>query len=107
MCWCEAKSDNRDVITVDDAYRAFTELQIDEEGLDKRDRSYLEILLKQNMTPLNVISARLGLPSQTIQRVVEPYLIQAGFITKGKSSNRVITDKGLKHMKNISSKSGL
>jgi Holliday junction DNA helicase RuvB len=107
MCWCEAKSEDRDVITLDDAYRAFTQLRIDEEGLDKRDRFYLEILLKQNLTPLSVISAKLGLPPQTIQRAVEPYLIQAGFVTKGRSSHRVITEKGLNHMNNTSSKSGL
>ena len=90
------------MITVDDAYQAFAQLQIDDEGLEKRDRSYLGILLDQTLSPLSVLSAKLGLPAQTVQKVVEPYLIKAGFVTKGRSSHRMITEKGLKHMKNQS-----
>jgi Holliday junction DNA helicase RuvB len=106
-CWSVAKSEDRDVITIDDANKAFAQLQIDEEGLEKRDRSYLCVLLEQNPSPLGVLSAKLGLPPQTVQKVVEPYLIKSGFVTKGRSSHRLITEKGIEHMKTKSSRSGL
>jgi holliday junction DNA helicase RuvB len=106
-CGSVAKSDDRDVITIEDACQAFDRHHIDDEGLDKRDRSYLEVLLEQYMTPLSVISAKLESTPLTVQRVVEPYLIKAGFVTKGRSSHRMITEKGIQHMTNTSSKSGL
>lgn len=104
-CWCMAKSQGRDVITVEDTHQAFSRLQVDDEGLDYRDRIYLNILIKESPIPLGVLSARLGLPSQTVQRVVEPYLIKAGFVTKNSSSHRVITEKGVTHMNNTGSRS--
>lgn len=98
-CWHVAKSVGHDTIALEDAYKAFEYLQIDELGLDQPDRSYLQILTDYGPTPLGVLSSRLSLPNLTIQRVVEPYLIKEGFITKGRSSLRMITDKGLKHIR--------
>ena len=72
---------------------------IDGFGLDKLDRSYLEILLECGFTSLGVISSKLSLPTQTLQRIVEPYLLKEGFIIKNKSSARVITEKGRCHVK--------
>ena len=43
--------------------------------------------------------SKLSFPSLTIQRVVEPYLMREGFITKQKSSLRAITAKGLQHIR--------
>ena len=96
------KSYDRDVITFEDAQEAFYHLQIDELGLDQLDRSYLDILLECGKTPLGVLSAKLSLPSPTIQKVVEPYLLKEGFITKDKSSVRAITEKGRVHVESIS-----
>ena len=87
------------VITVKDVHEAFGYLQIDEVGLDKLDRSYLEILLECGPTSLGVVSSKLSLPTQTLQRIVEPYLLKEGFIFKNKSSARVITEKGRSHIK--------
>lgn len=101
-CWNVTKSYNRDIITLNDALEAFYHLQVDELGLDSLDRSYLKILLECQRTALGVLSSKLSLPTLTIQRIVEPYLLKEGFITKDKSSVRIITEKGRKHMESTS-----
>jgi Holliday junction DNA helicase RuvB len=102
MCWHVAKSHDRDVIILEDVREAFCHLQIDELGLDQLDRSYLEVLLESGRSSLGVLSSKLSLPALTIQRVVEPYLLKESFITKAKSSVRIITEKGRKHIENTS-----
>jgi Holliday junction resolvasome RuvABC ATP-dependent DNA helicase subunit len=97
-CWNVTRSHNRSVITVEDVLEAFYHLQIDESGLDQLDRSYLEILLQCGETPLGVLSSKLSLPTLTIQRIVEPYLLKEGYVTKDRHSLRVITEKGREHI---------
>lgn len=100
MCWDVAKSHNRDLITLGDVDEAFYHLQVDELGLDQSDRAYLAILCECGQAPLGELSAKLSMPALTIQRIVEPYLLKEGFVTKGKSSVRVITQKGRWHVQN-------
>ena len=100
MCWNVARSDDRQVITLRDVKEAFYHLQIDELGLDRLDLTYLQILLESGAATLSVLSSKLNLPALTLQRVVEPYLLKEDFIIKEKSSLRVITDKGRRHMEN-------
>jgi Holliday junction resolvasome RuvABC ATP-dependent DNA helicase subunit len=101
-CWYVARSHDRDVITLEDVREAFYHMQIDGLGLDQLDRSYLKILLETGRSSLGVLSSKMSLPALTIQRVVEPYLLKEGFITKDKSSVRVIREKGRKHIENTS-----
>ena len=101
-CWYVAKSHDRDVITLTDAHEAFSYLQIDEASLDKLDRSYLSALEKYGRLPLGVLSSKLSLPSLTLTRVVEPYLLREGFVVKDKTSARAITQKGIEHITNTS-----
>ena len=96
-CWHVTQSHDRELITIDDAKEAFSHLQIDAIGLDHLDRSYLNVLFECDKTSLGVLSSKLSLPGQTIQRVVEPYLLREGFIIKDKSL-RMITQKGRKHV---------
>ena len=100
-CLHVAKSHDRDVITLEDVREAFCHLQIDELGLDSLDRTYLGILLETGSAPLGVLSSKLSLPALTLQRVLEPYLIKEGFVTKGKSSFRLLTEKGRRHIEGI------
>jgi Holliday junction DNA helicase RuvB len=96
---CEVtQSHNRDAITVADVQEAFHYLRIDELGLDERDRNYLKILAKNGPTQLSILSSKLEMPPLTIQRVVEPYLFKEGFVAKGKSALRVLTEKGRSHI---------
>jgi Holliday junction DNA helicase RuvB len=101
-CWNVAMSHERNVITLADVNEAFRLLQIDDLGLDQLDRSYLKILSEHGRLSLGVLSSKLSLPSLTIQRVVEPYLLKENFITKTTASARLITEKGIKHLENKS-----
>jgi len=88
----------RDVITLEDAYEAFDLLQVDTLGLDKIEQKYLNILYEQGEVPVGVISSQLSLPVQTIQRCIEPYVFRENLAYKNKTSQRVISDKGLQHI---------
>ena len=97
-CWEVAMSHDRNVITLADAHEAFHHLQVDELGSDGMDRRYLGVLAQRGPVSLGAMSAKLGLPPLTIQRVIEPYLIRQDLVTKGQSSARILTDKGRRHV---------
>lgn len=96
--WSQAVRNQRNIITVQDVHEALGILQIDEEGLDQADRSYLDVLYRYGASPLNIISSRLSKPESTVSRVLEPYLIRNDFVIKDKHSLRIITSKGKAHL---------
>lgn len=100
MCWNVCSSQGREVITMADMYQAFELLNIDTLGLDELERNYLKILHQNGPTPLNVISSKLALPTQTIKTVLEQYLLQEGLIQKNKCSHREITSLAYEHLNN-------
>jgi Holliday junction DNA helicase RuvB len=105
-CLSVFRSNGHKMITLEDAHKAFGYLQIDELGLDRLDRLYLKLLYNGGPSTVGVLSSRLSMPSLTIQRVVEPYLLREGFIDKAKASVRTITQKGRDHIESTSFKSG-
>jgi len=92
------------VISVDLIKKALNSFQIDEKGLDSLDRQYLSFLKQNNNIPtgLDSIAAGLGDDSSMLEFVVEPYLIQIGFL-KRTPRGRLLTDLGKKY---IDSKNG-
>jgi holliday junction DNA helicase RuvB len=100
MCWNVTSSQGREVITIDDVYEAFRLLNIDVLGLDELERNYLKILHDNGPTPLNVISSKLAIPTQTIKTVLEQYLLQENLIQKNKCSHREITPVAEHHIRN-------
>lgn len=97
LCYKVSRSENSDLIRLSDVHRAFEISQTDSLGLDPLEQSYLKLLAEFQGLRLNVLSARLGLPNRTLQEVIEPYLIQEGFMTK-EGSERMITEKGKNHL---------
>jgi Holliday junction DNA helicase RuvB len=73
----------------------FAEIHIDEYGLDDIDRQLLKLLGDNGTNPLgiNTLSAMLGEEANTIEDVIEPYLIKIGLIERT-PRGRVITMKG-------------
>jgi len=79
--------------------KALNSYQIDEKGLDSLDRQYLSFLNRNNDIPtgLDSIAAGLGDDSSMLEFVVEPYLIQIGFLTKT-PRGRLLTALGKKYI---------
>ena len=76
-------------------------LKVDELGLDQVDIEYLESLIdKFNGGPVGVetIASSIGEEVSTLEDVVEPYLMQEGFI-KRTQRGRTATDKSYNHIK--------
>jgi len=73
--------------------------QIDEKGLDSLDRQYLSFLNLNNNIPtgLDSIAAGLGDDSSMLEFVVEPYLIQIGFLIRT-PRGRLLTALGKKYI---------
>ena len=72
--------------------------QIDALGLDSLEQSYLQILNEaEAAVRLNIIATRLGLPTRTIERIIEQDLIRLGLVSKD-DSGRILTSKGKEHI---------
>jgi holliday junction DNA helicase RuvB len=87
-----------DLKTTEDALK---KLKVDDYGLDQIDIEYLESLInKFNGGPVGVetIASSIGEEISTLEDVVEPYLMQEGFI-KRTQRGRMATDKSYKHIK--------
>ena len=81
--YAEVKSDGCVTLTI--ARKAMEMLNIDEQGFDTQDRKLLlTIIEKFDGGPVGVdsLSAAIGEERGTIEDVVEPYLIQQGFIMR-------------------------
>ena len=81
--------------------RALKRLKVDKYGLDQVDLEYLTSLVtKFNGGPVGVetIAASIGEEVSTIEDVVEPYLLQEGFI-KRTPRGRMTTDKAKDHLR--------
>jgi Holliday junction DNA helicase RuvB len=73
------------VVTKDIAQQALHLLEIDEKGLDDLDRRVLLSIVEKfggGPVGLDTIAASIGEASDTIMDVVEPYLLQLGFIDR-------------------------
>lgn len=88
----------KDISNQEELKNIFTDIGIDELGLDYLDRKYLDTIYnKFNNGPvgLNTLSAAIGEEESTLEDVVEPYLLQIGFIERTsrwrKISHKAIT----------------
>lgn len=89
------------IIDLETTIDSLKKLKVDEYGLDQIDIEYLEALIhKFNGGPVGVetIATAIGEEVTTIEDVVEPFLLQEGFI-KRTPRGRVATDKAYEHLK--------
>jgi Holliday junction DNA helicase RuvB len=87
------------IITLDIATRAMDLLEVDDHGLDQLDRALvLSIVEKFDGGPVGIdsLAAAVGEERGTIEDVIEPYLIQQGFMMRS-SRGRVATKKAYRH----------
>ena len=91
------------LITLDTTRTSLQRLKVDKYGLDAIDIEYLDAIInKVNGGPVGVetISSAIGEEQSTIEDVVEPYLMQEGFI-KRTPRGRVVTEKSYEHLNNL------
>nr|WP_205520825.1 Holliday junction branch migration DNA helicase RuvB [Propylenella binzhouense] len=82
------------------ADRALTALEVDRQGLDSLDRRYLELIAGHfggGPVGIETISAALSEPRDAIEDIVEPYLIQQGFMQRT-PRGRLLTPKAFDHL---------
>ncbi|HET9353184.1 MAG TPA: Holliday junction branch migration DNA helicase RuvB [Sphingomicrobium sp.] len=88
--------------SIDDAVadRALTRLEIDRLGLDAMDRRYLTMiadLYGGGPVGIETLAAGLSEPRDTLEDVVEPYLIQLGLIART-ARGRCLNGRGYSHL---------
>ncbi|AEA33234.1 Holliday junction branch migration DNA helicase RuvB [Hippea maritima] len=93
--------ESKDSIDVETAKKALSMLEIDENGLDYLDKKYILTLIEKfNGGPVGIetLSASIGEDKSTLEDVVEPYLLQIGYL-KRTPKGRVATPLALKNVK--------
>ncbi len=91
---------NANVITADTIKTTLFQLHIDESGLDAIDRDYMTTIINHyagGPVGIDNLAAALSEPADTIEDVIEPYLMQLGFIQRT-PRGRIVTDMGYKHL---------
>ncbi len=82
------------------ADRALTELEVDAAGLDAMDRRYL-LTIAQNYAggPVGIetLAAALSEPRDAIEEIIEPFLIQKGFLQRT-PRGRLLTAHAFRHL---------
>jgi Holliday junction DNA helicase RuvB len=88
------------VVNREIADAALRQLEVDDEGLDALDHRYLRcIAVNYDGGPVGIetISAALSEPRDALEEIVEPYLLQQGFIGRT-PRGRVVTPKAWRHL---------
>jgi holliday junction DNA helicase RuvB len=79
---------------------ALTRLEVDSLGLDSQDRRYLRMIAeiyRGGPVGVETLAAGLSEPRDTIEEVVEPYLIQLGLVART-ARGRCLNDGGWRHL---------
>lgn len=89
-----------DTITADTIKTTLFQLHIDESGLDAIDRDYMTTIINHyagGPVGIDNLAAALSEPADTIEDVIEPYLMQLGFIQRT-PRGRIVTETGYQHL---------
>ncbi|MDD3089491.1 MAG: Holliday junction branch migration DNA helicase RuvB [Candidatus Omnitrophica bacterium] len=96
--WAEVKSDGK--ITLGAAVKALATHGIDEKGLDRIDRRLLEMIYtsyKGGPVGIEAMASSLNEESDTIEDVVEPYLLKIGYLRRT-PRGRELTEEALEYL---------
>jgi len=105
--YAEVKADG--VISTEVAAKALNMLEVDEQGFDTMDRKLLLAIIDKfsgGPVGLDTLAAAIGEERDTIGDVIEPYLIQQGYIQRT-PRGRVATPRAYQHFDIIPQKSDL
>ncbi len=96
--WAEVRGTG--VIDLEAAHRGLSMNQVDEGGLDKVDRLLLTTICENfdgGPVGLSNLSISLGEPKDTVEDVIEPFLIQQGYLVRT-PAGRVATPSAWRHL---------
>ena len=82
------------------AREALEALKVDEAGLEELDREYLSLIIQKfsaGPVGLDTLATALGEERITLEDMIEPFLLQQGFIMRT-PRGRQVTDKGYNHL---------
>jgi holliday junction DNA helicase RuvB len=95
-----ASVDGKSAIDAKAADRALVQLEVDPGGLDAMDRRYLSVIaINYGGGPVGVetLAAALSEPRDAIEEIIEPYLVQQGFLQRT-PRGRMLTSHAFKHL---------
>src|SRR3954470_8079041 len=95
-----ATSEGDGRITLDVARAALAMAEVDNEGLDKQDRRYLETLIgvfEGGPTGVEALAATMNLPVDTLSDEIEPYLLREQMIVRP-PRGRLATTQAYRHL---------
>ena len=90
----------QDIVTRAIADDALNRLEVDALGLDAQDRRYLHMIAdiyKGGPVGVETLAAGLSEPRDTVEEVIEPFLIQLGLIART-ARGRCLNDRGWNHL---------
>jgi Holliday junction DNA helicase RuvB len=88
------------VITLPVAQAALNALEVDDRGLDPTDRVFLQAIIQKfdgGPVGIETIAASISEETETIEDVLEPYLLQLGFLART-PRGRVATRLAYEHL---------
>jgi Holliday junction DNA helicase RuvB len=95
-----AAADGTKAIDAKSADRALRRLEVDVMGLDALDRRYMNLIAESfggGPVGIETIAAALSEPRDAIEEIVEPFLIQQGFVQRT-SRGRMLSNQAFKHL---------
>ena len=88
------------IINIQIAKEALETLKVDEAGLEQLDRDYLSLIINKfsaGPVGLDTLATALGEERSTLEDMIEPYLLQQGFIMRT-PRGRIATDLAFTHL---------
>lgn len=91
---------NKTTLGEDFVHEALLRLEVDTFGLDAMDRRYMALIIdfyQGGPVGIETLAAALSEQRDVLEEVIEPYLIQTGFLQRG-PRGRVLTHQAFKHL---------
>ncbi|MEZ4336637.1 MAG: Holliday junction DNA helicase RuvB C-terminal domain-containing protein [Sandaracinaceae bacterium] len=82
------------------AKEALARLEVDEAGLDEMNRRFLRVIIETyggGPVGIEALAATLSEPRDTLEDVIEPFLLQQGFLART-ARGRLATDRAYEHL---------
>jgi len=95
-----AQVDSKDIIDEETAKRALDFLEVDRYGLDSSDHRLIRTIIEKfggGPVGLDTLAAVIGEETDTIEDVIEPYLLQQGLIDRT-PRGRIVTDLAYRYL---------